>query len=224
MTVKYLLQSGDFLTDEKRIIQFSDCMYAYTSIDKITVDHKDCIPVGSVEFVKEFARVTNIKLPKFETYPTELRRFIKRTVHIVPYKDADSYNFIKPVSTKMFAGGIKKSITENILPEELCYESDPITLIAEWRCYILNRQVVGISRYDDNDTEYDLDIEFVNKMVNEYNSQPIGYSLDIGKLDNGELLLVEANDGYSLGYYKWGTMKQDTYLTLITKRWQEIIK
>jgi len=36
--------------------------------------------------------------------------------------------------------------------------------------------------------------------------------------------LVEVNDGWSLGFYPWGTMSDQKYLDLITLRWKQILE
>jgi hypothetical protein len=60
-------------------------------------------------------------------------------------------------------------------------------------------------------------------MISLYLSSPVGYCLDVGVVD-GKATLVEANDGWSLGYYRWGNMKGEDYIKLITARWLEIVK
>lgn len=59
-------------------------------------------------------------------------------------------------------------------------------------------------------------------MVEAYVDQPVGYSIDVGYIDNKEEL-IEVNDGWSLGFYQWGTLKPEGYVKLITDRWLEIV-
>jgi hypothetical protein len=54
--------------------------------------------------------------------------------------------------------------------------------------------------------------------------QPAGMSLDFGVTDKGETILVEANDGWALGYYPWGNLTPSGYANLIVERWMEICK
>ena len=48
---------------------------------------------------------------------------------------------------------------------------------------------------------------------------PAGYSADFGVTDDGRTLLVEVNDGYSLGS---GGLVANLYAELLRSRWQEM--
>jgi hypothetical protein len=59
--------------------------------------------------------------------------------------------------------------------------------------------------------------------VSSYSQAPAGYAIDIGATPVGPCL-VEANDGWALGYYRWGNMKPRDYVQLITERWLQIVR
>jgi len=190
---------------------------------------RDYCPLGSVEFVQRFSEMCDVILPENISYPHELQKFLKRNIRKSTFKKADSKNFVKPVNTKIFTGGIKKDLTETVNDDCVVWESDPVQFDAEFRCYVIDRILVGYSRYDDSDEEYDLDIDLVNTMIQEYDSQPIGYAIDVGivniqdsRIVNNSTILVEVNDGWSLGLYSWGNMTEKSYVELIYKRWQQI--
>lgn len=65
------------------------------------------------------------------------------------------------------------------------------------------------------------DMTIIDSAIKDYISQPIGYSIDFGITDDGRTLLVECNDGYSLGNYG---VNDVTYSTLLARRWIEMIK
>ena len=48
-----------------------------------------------------------------------------------------------------------------------------------------------------------------------------GYGIDFGVLANGEIALVEWNDGFALGSYG---LDGNIYTDLILSRWEEILK
>lgn len=224
----FVLQSEYFLTKEKRIVEQSDYKYKYCSYKSDLSEYKNHVPVGTVEFVTKFAKENEIFIPLFPTYPIQLHPFLKRNLDVVRFKEANINNFVKPVETKAFTGGIKFTIIhstiEQVSPDELCYEVPPINFTFEWRCYIIDKQIVGVSRYDDSDEYADLDIKFVEDMIEKFDTAPIGYALDVGLTDSGEYMLIEANDGWSLGFYPWGNMKPESYLKLIISRWEELEK
>lgn len=55
--------------------------------------------------------------------------------------------------------------------------------------------------------------------VSDYTSAPKGYAIDFGLADDGRTLLLEVNDGYSLGSY--GLFPLD-YAKLLSARWAEL--
>jgi hypothetical protein len=59
----------------------------------------------------------------------------------------------------------------------------------------------------------------IEKAVRNFSSAPAGYAIDFGLTDKGETLLIEVNDGYSLGCY--GLLYLD-YAKLLSARWAEL--
>ena len=200
---------------------------------KTTYDHLTCTvrtatdirkycPVGSVEFVQLFCELNNIKLPENMTYPIELRPYLGREIRQNVFGRVLESNFVKPIHTKVFTGGIKSQLTETVSEDCLVWESDSVVFDAEFRCYVIDKKMVAYSRYDDSDAEYVFDVSVVEAMISEWTDQPIAYAIDVG-IVNGKTVLVEVNDGWSLGYYKWGTMTDKLYAELIYRRWNEIV-
>ena len=223
----YCLQKEPYLEKEKSIIRFNtsnDFPWVSISFDDLrTNSQRHMIPVGSVEFTKEFALVNSIAIPYFSTYPDELIPFLGRKIRPGILKDAANHDFVKPIIVKQFDGAIKKNL-DNVNYDSMIWISEPIIPKYEWRIYILDGKILGYSRYDDNDEEYPLVLSFVEKMIAAFSDAPIGYSLDVALLEDGRFVLIEANDAWSLGFYPWGTMKENDYIKLITRRWKEIKK
>ena len=223
---KYLLQAEPtIMYDEKFMIKSSlSYSFFYCSHEQLKQfeDKKNIIPVGSVEFVKKYSQLNNIELPENISYPTELRDFFGRNIWSGIFADVKGQQFCKPKTTKAFTGGIKKDIVEQVNIDEPVWISDPVQFTSEWRVYVLNKTILGYSRYDTGDNEEQVDLEVAKQMVECYNGSPVGYCLDLGIVD-GKTILVEANDGWSLGYYRWGDMCPDDYIKLITSRWMEIL-
>jgi len=129
---------------------------------------------------------------------------------------------VKPQQTKVFTGAIKERIDETVSNAEPVWVSTPVQFTSEYRFYIIDKRIAGYSRYDPgDDDDIEPDVTVVEQMVAEYAMQPVAYSIDVG-IHNGDTILIEVNDGWSLGYYPWGTMTEQRYIELIRKRWQEI--
>ena len=222
--MRYLLQTGDYMRKEKLAITRTNLPCVACSYDELSeLEGADYIPVGTVEYVNEYCRVKNITPPTNISYPVELVKFLNRSVWQSSYSFAKEYQFVKPRNTKVFTGAVKKDIEETVKDDEPVWISDPMTFTAEFRFYIIENHIAGYSRYDDGDDNIQPDINTVQQMITEYTKSPIGYVLDVGPVDN-KTVLIEVNDGWSLGYYPWGTMTTDKYVELITKRWCEIVQ
>jgi hypothetical protein len=97
-------------------------------------------------------------------------------------------------------------------------EKGEVVLVKE-KAVISNMATTGLHFW----TRGGLFLNSVKQMIAVYTESPIGYTLDVGPIDN-KTILIEVNDGWSLGLYPWGTMTNDKYVELITKRWCEIVK
>jgi len=226
----YLLQYGDFLRKEKMSITITDNLMWYPcSFENLKTftffSGEVCIPIGTVEFVKEYCAIRNITLPNNISYPIELVGYLGRSIWSSDYASVKSNLFVKPKHTKVFTGAIKRDITEIVPDNEPVWVADPVVFTSEYRYYVIDKEIAGYSRYDDGDDAVNEDqmSNVVKQMIDKYISAPIGYSIDIGIVD-GNPVLIEVNDGWSLGLYLWGTMTNVKYVELVTKRWIEIVK
>lgn len=179
----------------------------------------DLVPIGTVEWTQDYAAKVGVTLPPWETYPQALWPWLGRDVTPVPFRLAKAGNFVKPQRTKVFTGGIKANLEDPVEPDEMCWESEPVSFVAEWRCYVLRGQIVAISQYGEGD-DADLNPTVPGEMVAAWPGQPAGWALDVGLLDDGRLVLVEANDGWALGLYNG--CPRLAYLDVIAARWTEL--
>jgi len=223
--MNYLLQLDPGMRDEKSIIINSGLNYCRSSIDDLVIvpDVNTIIPVGSVEFIRKYASMNGIKLPENDTYPEHLRNWLRRPLSRTVFSSVPVGWFCKPVSIKSFTGALKEHIEEYVDPNEEVWCCPPVQFAAEFRVYVLDGTVIGYSRYDDGDNEEGLDMRLVEQMIADYADAPRGYSLDVG-IANEEQCLVEVNDGWALGYYRWGNVGAKDYIDLITCRWQQILE
>lgn len=234
--ITYFLQRGDVLLREKFAIKTLNLSSEFCTYDDIwdkrnklnILDSipQNYIPVGSVEFIKQYADIFEIDLPKNISYPECLQKYLKRDLRKGVFVDANNWEFVKPQSTKKFTGAIKANLnlTECVASCEPVWISEPMAFDAEFRYYVVDGKIVGHSRYDDFENDLYADENVVRQMISDYVDQPVGYSIDVGiNCDNGETVLIEVNDGWALGLYPWGNMSNESYVDLITKRWKQII-
>lgn len=84
----------------------------------------------------------------------------------------------------------------------------------EWRVFVANGVIVGTRRYD-GDEEARIDEQSVAEMVallNATGSAPSGCALDVGLMAGGHTALVELNDGFGIGSWFNGAVKDDSEL------------
>lgn len=216
-------------------INFTRC-----SIEDVGIHH-GCIPVGSVEFVTEYCKTFSITIPYFNPYPEKYLtlKYIDRkieTFDVGEIRWVPIPSFMKPVKTKLFNGFIFRGLDYSYEDEydkeqinalmhlpmgEELYVSTIVDFVAEWRLYVINRELVAVARYDANDEEYDEDL-MLNFASGPLNQSPYRtYCLDIGLLSDGSYQVVELNDAWAIGKYK--DIDNADYFRLLISRWCEIV-
>lgn len=190
---------------------------------------EDHIFLGSIEFMHRALGKLGLEVPDANDYPDELRYFLKRkvwssTINTIA-ADPDHWNvFVKPkTQKKKFVGRLVTSTKDLIacgdLTEDVAvWVSEPLNFVAEWRVFIRYGTVLGVRPYR-GDWRAQFDAAIIEAAVAAFSQQPAGYALDFGLTDQGELALIEFNDGYSLGNY--GLFYVD-YAKLLAARWAEL--
>lgn len=144
--------------------------------------------------------------------------------------------FVKPFETKEFDaftfGGYNQDydmvnyITDHIPSfTKKVWVSDAVNFVYEYRFYIMDKQIIGYSRYDDHeDEEIEQEPEVIETVKNAI--EDFGfifpYCIDMGILDNGEVALVECNDAWAIGLYG-RALTSDVYYNFLRTRWSSII-
>lgn len=191
------------------------------------------LPIGSVEFIRKYMELSNIPEPDNISYPPQFDRFFNRNITKMQIKDVPWNVFVKPVKTKLFTGFFRlkpkiildrefKTDFYRLPPDTEVWVSEKMDFLAEWRLYISDYRVIGISRYDDKEPEYDVPQLFANEIeiCNTTNSVIKYGSIDIGKTNSG-YSIVECNDAWALGLYK-GSITDKDYVSMLWGRWGEI--
>lgn len=191
------------------------------------------LPVGSVEFVRAAAAVAQRPLPQWSPYPPELSQWLGRRVSVstagVAAMSADA--FVKPVEVKRFNGFVLSShmnehdqeqfqILQGLPAHEAVWVSEVVAFQSEWRFYLDGSTEIGSARYDPDGREDAArpDPAVVMSMAKAAGVQH-PHSIDVGVLEGGETVLVEAHDFYALGLYGWCLAPCD-YLALLWARWR----
>ena len=232
--MKFLFETGDVLTQEKWFAEQSvenprtDILRIHPEFmqnNRLVLDKK-FVPLGTVQFCANYMNHMNVGTNTTPLdYPYALRKYLGREVRFDYANTARLTDYIKPRVTKEFTCAprveVEKIIT--LTSEKMVWISEPISIGQEYRLYVLNKEVVGYSRYDDLDEEDILpDWDLVENMIRDFFDSPVSYTLDVG-ISDGKTVLVEVNDMWATGFYQWGTMTGEMYLKCLQERWFEII-
>lgn len=159
-------------------------------------------------------------------YPPELENFRGRKIQKIKLKDicGESFPlFIKPVEEKTAPGIVVKTPSDladydQLDPETEIYCSEVVNFVSEWRCFLLYGKILDI-RFYYGDINKKCDRNVIDKAVKAYTNKPAGCAVDFGVTDDGRTLLIEVNDGFSLGTYG---LEETLYVKLLTARWAEL--
>ena len=142
--------------------------------------------------------------------------------------------FVKPVRSKAFTGKIISSISDlvgcgNYSEDYDVLVSEPLDICAEWRCFIIYDEIVDVRPYgllldrSRKSYRYHYDFKALDSMMEAFISweeRPMACSLDICVTKDGQTLLVEIIDAYSLGCDGLASV---FYAKLISARWSQIL-
>ena len=172
-------------------------------------DKPPSLDVGSIRsFYKKHYGIENI-LPI--NIPASLMqdKYLKRNIMIATKENIETlkdYNyFIKDISKIKGMIDIvnKKSIpvNTNILISEV------IDITSEWRCFIYNKEIVGLKNYSGDFISIP-NINMIKEMVNDFIDAPMAYTLDAGiETNTGDTCLIEIHDFFSCGLYGFDDSK-----------------
>lgn len=188
---------------------------------------REDLVVGGIGTVRRRLEALGVAIEEID-YPAELEPYLGRKVWTSTMNTINSHPEMWPVFVKSVAG---KKITGKVIrsprdlmglgssyedPEVRC--SEVVDFVAEWRCYVRYGQVEGVRPYF-GDWHYHYDPAVIEHCLADYRSQPAGFSLDIGVTKQGQTLLVEVNEGYSLAAYGLTSIR---YAKLLSARWAEL--
>jgi len=185
------------------------------------------IVVGGVGRVKQFLTERGIVVNDID-YPDSLSSYYGRKIWETTSDTflSEKKNFplfIKPKQGKLFTGFICNSeadIAGRFSPEESIpvYCSEVRNIVTEWRCFVRYGEILDIRRYK-GELGRVYSLQKVKEMISSYSDAPTAYSIDIGLTAENKTIIVEVNDGYSLGSYGLDPL---LYAKLLSARWAEL--
>jgi len=188
------------------------------------------ILVGGIGNVRKRLEILGFARKQGEIdYPPSLLRYFGRkiwatTLQELIQKPQDWNVFIKPKdTTKQFAGRVVKEYRDFIgLNDEdertTIWCSEVVHFKTEWRCFIRYGQILDI-RYYKGAWDSKIDLGVIESAVRDFIDAPAAYGMDFGVDPNGEMKLVEINDGHSLGTYGISPLN---YAKFLSARWSEL--
>lgn len=198
--------------------------YQFVFATEITDEHKDCIPVGAVEFVlghmKKFHGVENVKpinIP--EELFTYANRFVKNIKRADVWELLSEYGelFVKSSEKiKQFTGICNARSNLSVCDYQV---SEVIDIESEWRCFVRNGRLLDIKNYS-GDFALMPDMARVHEMIDSYKSAPPAYTLDIAVTEGGETVIIEVHNFFSCGTYGFEDSKNYLGMLIAAYNWQ----
>jgi hypothetical protein len=199
---------NDWLLDREKIItrfintEFDREKRVFTKFD-FKPQHKNYVPVGSIEFVTEFIKHFYGYPVKPINIPQELLdiKFTKRFVFNGTEKEIVGEKFVKSNDQ---IKAYTEIVTDNVdVPEGNYQISEVIDIDSEWRAFVYGGKLVGLKNYSGSFT-YFPDIHAISDMIGRYehsDSVPIAYTLDVGVNTLDGTFIIEVHDFFSCGLY-----------------------
>lgn len=173
--------------------------------------HKDDVPIGDVDFCEAVLGVIGCDIPIPDFYPLFLHQWRRRLIQhsngprtsMLPWfvKSSDHY--------KQFPAAVV--MPEDLWPTTPIVISEVVCFLAEWRYYVADGNVLATGWYsgpDDDEPAPELEIDW-----------PVGWfgAVDFGRLDTGEIALVESHHPYACGWYG---DDHEAYVKWLISGWQ----
>jgi len=179
------------------------------------------VVIAGVETSHAVLRYHDKPIPHVDTYPQELREFLGRGVTLTTLGELpDGYvGFVKPAyRVKAWTGFVCDHETRHNLNQfsrhTEIYICDPVRFVSEYRYYLIRGEIVATGCYEGGPLPDPDIVEAIRR------ASPYTCTRDIGVLDDGRTVLVEAGDAYAVGYY--GDDPQP-YFEFCSARWSELM-
>ena len=200
----------------------------FETADDLNACEREDVVVGGLGVIR--ARLLSLGIDASEiNYPEELRPFLGRRLwkttidHVNTEMDMWPL-FVKPVEGKRFTGCVFAG-TKDLIGKGCCGEDFPVIcsevvdFVSEYRCFVRHGEILDVRHYR-RDWSEATSRAVVEQAIAAHASAPAGYAADFGVTSDGRTLLVEVNDGYSLGPYG---LWPELYAQLLSARWSQMV-
>lgn len=201
----------------------------FEEIDEVPVRRNNIVVAHIEDTIKYFNKL-GIPTPIALNIPDSLKKYAGREIGATTMGEFKKMNkfpiFVKPNRTaKEFRGQVLEKREylldyANIEDDMPVFYSEFVDFISEYRCYVIDGELKGIYHYLGGIRVFP-DVRVIDSAISDYKNSPAGYTIDFGITSDGRTLLIECNDGWSIGNYG---LDDKTYSRLLSKRWLEIIK
>ena len=195
----------------------------------------ETVVVGGMGTVRAALEQIGIQPPSHASAPPVLQPYLGRKSWRTTFRDVREAGlfpvFLKPYEeAKVFTGRVVSGTSDlqrmlqpqqgfPMLTEDFpLLAQDPVCFLSEWRVFVVRGEVVGVSHYAGDALAFPAP-GTIRIALGAYQGAPAGYSADFGVTDDGRTLLVETNDGYSLGHRG---LVANLYADLLRSRWEEM--
>ncbi|ASJ56500.1 hypothetical protein BP422_24810 [Brevibacillus formosus] len=204
------------------IIKFHD-------VNEMKENNPEDIVVGGIGNVRRRLEKLGIERSQGEIdYPDSLSSYFGRKIWTTTiqqlFENKQNWNvFVKPKDiTKKFPGKVVKEYKDFIgliEHEDMnIWCSEIVDFVTEWRCFIRYGEILDVRQYK-GAWDSKLDLRVIKSAVKDFIDAPAAYGLDFGIDRDGNMKLVEVNDGHSLGTYGIAPIN---YAKLLSARWSEL--
>jgi len=183
-------------------------------------NHKDYVPVGSVDFVTEFLQHFYGYTPKPLNVPKELFHYAGREIFNGTEKDLKGHGKCFVKSNDRMKGFAELVNDDYELPTGNYQISEYINIESEWRAFIYENKLVGLQNYAGYFTLFP-NVNTIKGMIKMYKSAPIAYTLDVGINDDRGTFVIEVHPMISVGLYGFN---QPILVNMFYRGFQEYLK
>jgi hypothetical protein len=195
---------------------------------------RDTLVVGGLRLVEAAMIAIGIKVPDADNLPECLARHRGRKIWPSTWGDLRTQFartglpeplFVKPLRrNKGFPALALYNSTDlmsvsHLADSEEVLVAEYVVFLSEWRCYVCRGHILEMSHYQGDLFRYP-DPQVIKDAIADFGPvAPAGYGIDFGVLIDGRTVLVEVNEGYSLGSYGLNSVE---YSELLEARWMQM--
>ena len=195
---------------------------------------RDALVVGEVHVVEAALKQLGIQPTQEQCYPEVLRSFLgrkvwastMREVTAALLKGAMSEIFVKPRGRiKAFTGRMVDSSDVGSLMHHSAsmpvWCGEIVSFASEHRAFVIRSEVKCVQQYGGDERVADGEVirDCVDRLT-QSGTAASAYAIDFGVLRDGRTVLLEVNDGYSLGRYGCAP---EVYVDVLGTRWAELV-